>query len=95
MKRCMLSNLLALKTISIPLVSISSQRRSTGLSKCRGHGMNVWEIFLISNAFKVGKQMLLSLLKLLTKTCLYAKYMLMISFLGILTSHLVKGLVGS
>jgi hypothetical protein len=28
------------KMISIPLISISSQRRSTGLSKRRGHDMN-------------------------------------------------------
>jgi hypothetical protein len=36
---------------------------------------------------------LLSSLKQLTNTCLYAKFMLMILFLGLLTSHLVKRLV--
>jgi hypothetical protein len=42
--------------------------------------------FLITNDFKVGKAVLLSLLKLLQKTCLYAKFMLMILYLGLLTS---------
>jgi hypothetical protein len=50
--------------------------------------------FLITNGFKVGKPILLSSLKLLQKTCLYAKFMLMILYLGLLTSHLVKSLVG-
>jgi hypothetical protein len=51
--------------------------------------------FLITNGFKVGKSILLSSLKLLQKTYLYAKFMLMILYLGLLTSHLVKSLVGS
>jgi hypothetical protein len=42
--------------------------------------------FLITNDFKVGKAVLLSLLKLLKMTCLYAKFMLMILYLGLLTS---------
>jgi hypothetical protein len=50
--------------------------------------------FLITNSFKGGKLTLLSLLKLLLKTCLYAKFMLMILYLGLLTSHLVKSLIG-
>jgi hypothetical protein len=41
------------------------------------------------------KSILLSLLKLLQKSSLYAKFMLMILYLGLLTSHLVKSLVGS
>jgi hypothetical protein len=49
--------------------------------------------FLITNGFKVGKADL-TLLKLLQKACLYAKSMLMILYLGLLTSHLVKSLVG-
>jgi hypothetical protein len=50
--------------------------------------------FLITNGFKVGKMILLSSPKLLLKTCLYAKFMLMILYLGLLTSHLLKSLVG-
>jgi hypothetical protein len=51
--------------------------------------------FLITNGFKVGKTILLSFLKQLQKICLYAKFMLMISYLGLLTNQLVKSLVGS
>jgi hypothetical protein len=40
------------------------------------------------------KLTLLSSLKQLLKTSLYAKFMLMILYLGLLTSHLVKSLVG-
>jgi hypothetical protein len=50
--------------------------------------------FLITNGFKVGK-VDPTLLKLLQKICLYAKFMLMISYLGLLTNLLVKSLVGS
>jgi hypothetical protein len=50
--------------------------------------------FLITNGFKVGKVTLLSSLKRLLKTCLYAKFILMILYLGLLTSQLVKNLVG-
>jgi hypothetical protein len=45
-------------------------------------------------ASKLVKLTLLSSLKLLKKTCLYVKFMLMILYLGLLTSHLVKSLVG-
>jgi hypothetical protein len=50
--------------------------------------------FLITNGFKVGKPILHSSLKLFQKICLYAKFMLMILYLGLLTSQLVKSLVG-
>jgi hypothetical protein len=50
--------------------------------------------FILTNGFNVGKLTLLSSLKQLIKTCLYAKFMLMILSLGLLTSHLVKSLVG-
>jgi hypothetical protein len=49
--------------------------------------------FLLTNGFK-EKLTLLSSLKQFLKTCLYAKFMLMILSLGLLTSHLVKSLVG-
>src|SRR5688572_17230108 len=46
-------------------------------------------------ASKSEKSILLSLLKQLQMICLYAKFMLMISYLGLLTNLHVKGLVGS
>jgi hypothetical protein len=51
--------------------------------------------FIITNGFKVGKANPTLFTKLLLKTCLYAKFMLMILYLDLLTSHLVKSLVGS
>jgi hypothetical protein len=54
--------------------------------------MNVCEIFLSLMASKSERSILLSLVKLLQKTCLYAKFMLMILDLGLLTSQLVKSL---
>jgi hypothetical protein len=53
------------------------------------------EIFLSLTASKSKKPVLLSLLRLLQKICLYAKFMLMILYLGLLTNQLVKSLVGS
>jgi hypothetical protein len=46
-------------------------------------------------ASKSEKLILLSLLKHLEMICLYAKFMLMISYLGLLTNLHVKSLVGS
>jgi hypothetical protein len=57
--------------------------------------MNACEIFLSLMASKSERAILLSLLKLLQKTCLYAKFMLTVLYLGLLTSQLVKSLVGS
>jgi hypothetical protein len=93
-KRYMLSNLLSLKIVSNLHMCISSQRRFMGSSKLQEHGMNACETFLSLMASKLVKLTLLSSLKLLLKTCLYAKFMLMILYLGLLTSHLVKSLVG-
>jgi hypothetical protein len=66
-----------------------------GSSKPQEHGMNARETFLSLMASKSEKSILLSSLKLLQKTCLFAKFMLMILYLGLLTSQLVKSLVGS
>jgi hypothetical protein len=66
-----------------------------GSSKPQEHGMNAYEISLSLMASKSVKPILHSLLKLLQKICLYAKFMLMISYLGLLTNLLVKSLVGS
>jgi hypothetical protein len=89
----MLSNLLALKIVSTLIMCINSQRRFTGSSKPQEHGMNACEIFLSLMASKSAKMILLSLLKPLQMICLYAKYMLMISYLGLLTNLHVKSLV--
>jgi hypothetical protein len=94
-KRSMLSNLLALKIVSTLTMCINSQRRFIGSSKPEEHGMNACEILLSLMASKSVKPILLSLLKLLQKICLYAKFMLMISYLDLLTNQLVKSLVGS
>jgi hypothetical protein len=74
---------------------INSQRRFMSSSKPQEYGMNACEISLSLMASKSEKPILRSLLKLLQKICLYAKFMLMISYLGLLTNLLVKSLVGS
>jgi hypothetical protein len=65
-----------------------------GSSKPQEHGMNACETFLSLMASKLVKPILLSSLKQLQNTCLYAKFTLMTLYLGLLTSHLVKSLVG-
>jgi hypothetical protein len=91
----MLSNLPALKIVSTLTMFINSQRRFMGSSKPQEHGMNACVISLSPMASKSVKPILLSLLKLLQKICLYAKFMLLISYLGLLTNLLAKSLVGS
>jgi hypothetical protein len=86
----MLSNLPALKIVSILTMFINSQRRFMGSNKPQEHGMNVCEISLSLMASKSERSILLSLLKLLQRTCLYAKFMFMILYLDLLTSQLVK-----
>jgi hypothetical protein len=93
-KRSMLSNLPDLKIVSTLTMCINSQRRFMGSSKSQEHGMNACEISLSLMASKSEKSILHSLLKLLQKICLYAKFMLMISYLGLLTNLLMKSLVG-
>jgi hypothetical protein len=53
------------------------------------------QYFLITNGFKVGKADPTLFTKTIEKTCSFAKFMLMISYLGLLTSLPVKSLVGS
>jgi hypothetical protein len=65
-----------------------------GSSKPQEHDMNAYETFLSLMASKLEKLILLSSLKLLQKTCLYARFMLMILYLCLLISQLVKSLVG-
>jgi hypothetical protein len=94
-KRSMLSNLPALKIVSTLTMSINSLRRFMGSSKPQDHGMNALGIFSSLMNSKSERPILLYSLKLLKMTCLYAKFMLMILYLGILTSLHVKNLVGS
>ena len=84
-----------LKIVSTLTMSIGSLRRFMGSSKPQEHGMNALEIYLSLMASKSERPILHSLLKLLKMTCLYAKFMLMILYLGLLTSLHVKSLVGS
>ena len=91
----MLSNLPALKTVSILTMFIGSLRRFMGSSKPQEHGMNALEISLSLMDSKSERPILRSLPKLLKMICLYAKFMLMISYLGLLTNLLVMSLVGS
>jgi hypothetical protein len=66
-----------------------------GSNKPQEHGINACEISLSLMASKSERPIILSSLKLLQMTCLYAKFMLMILYLGPLTSQRVKSLVGS
>jgi hypothetical protein len=50
--------------------------------------------FLITNGFKVGKANPTIFTKTIAKDFLYAKFMLMILYLGLPTSQFVKNLVG-
>jgi hypothetical protein len=58
-------------------MSTSSLRCSMDLSKPQEHGMNALEIFLFLMLSRLGKLILLSLLRLIMVICLYAKYMSM------------------
>jgi hypothetical protein len=61
----------------IPTTSTGSLRRSIDLSKPQEHDMNALEIFLLLTLSRLGKLILLSLLRLVMVIYLYAKYMLM------------------
>jgi hypothetical protein len=68
---------LASRMIGIPTTSTGSLRRSMDLSKPQEHGMNALEIFLFLMLSRLGKLILLSLLRLVMVICLFAKYMSM------------------
>jgi hypothetical protein len=68
---------LASRMTGIPTMSTSSLRRSMDLSKLQEHGMNALVIFLFLMLSRLGKLILLSLLRLIMVICLYAKYMSM------------------
>jgi hypothetical protein len=58
-------------------MSTSSLKRSMDLSKPQEHGMNALEISLFLMLLRLGKLILLSLLRLVMVISLYAKYMSM------------------
>jgi hypothetical protein len=68
---------LASRRTGIPTMSISSLRSSMGLSKLQEHGLNTLEIFLFLICSRLGKLILLFLLRLEVVICLYAKFMSM------------------
>jgi hypothetical protein len=78
---------LALRTTCIPTTSTSSLRRSMDLSKPQDHGMNALEIFSFLMLSRLGKLILLSLLRL-AMWYFYAKYMSMTLYLVLLIKSL-------
>jgi hypothetical protein len=68
---------LASRMTGIPTMSTGSLRHSMDLSKPQEHGINALEIFLYLTLSRLGKRILLSLLRLVVLICLYAKYMSM------------------
>jgi hypothetical protein len=68
---------LASRMTDISTMFISSLRRSMDLSKLQEHGTNALEIFLYLMLARLGKRILLFLLRLVMVICLCAKYMSM------------------
>jgi hypothetical protein len=68
---------LASRMTVIRTMSTSSLRRSMDLSKLQEHGMIALEIFFFIMLSRLGKLILLFLLRLVMVICLYAKYMSM------------------
>jgi hypothetical protein len=71
---------------------INSIRRSMGLSKNQECGMNDLGTFLLKMILRLVRLILLSSLEKWVKICLYAKSMLMILFLVLLTNLFVMSL---
>jgi hypothetical protein len=76
-RKYMWNNPRASRMTGIPTMSTSSLRCSMDLSKLQEHGMNGLDIFLFLMLSRLGKLILLSLLRLIMVICLYAKYMSM------------------
>jgi hypothetical protein len=75
-----------LKIKNILTMSISSIRRSMGISKLVKHGMNDLGIFSPKTILRLVKPNLLSSLQRLTRIYSFAKFMLMILYLVLLTN---------
>jgi hypothetical protein len=78
----------------IPNTSTSSLRRSMGLSKPQEHGMHALDISMFLTLSRLGKLILLSLLRLVMVIFSYAKYMLMTLYLVLLIKSRVRCLAG-
>jgi hypothetical protein len=92
-KKCMWNNHPALKVKDILTRSINSISRSMGLRKHQEHGMNVLGISLLKMDLQLVRLTLLSSLEKWLKIYLYAKFMLMILYLVLLTNPFVMSLV--
>jgi hypothetical protein len=84
----------ALRMTGIPTTSTSSLRHSMDLRKPQEHGMNVLEIFSFLMLSRLGKLILLSLLRLSMVIFLFAKYLSLTLYLVLLIKSLVRSLAG-
>jgi hypothetical protein len=75
-----------------PNHAINSIKRSMGLSKHQEHSMNVLGTFLLKMVLGLVRPTLLSSLQKWVKICLYAKSILMILYLVLLTNPFVMSL---
>ena len=91
-RKFMLNNLLSLLILRNPIMFTSFTKLFMVLNKLLEHGINAWPSFLLKKALKLGKLILLFLLKGLMENYLYAKFMLMIPYLDQLTLILVRSL---
>jgi uncharacterized membrane protein YfhO len=90
--RCACSNHPALKVKDILTMYINSIWCSIGLSKHQEHDMNALETSLLKMVLELVCLVLLSSLEKWVKICLYAKSMLMILYLILLTNSFVMSL---
>jgi hypothetical protein len=88
----MWSNRTALKVNDILTMAINSIRRSMGLSKHQEHGINALGTSLLKVVLGLVRPTLLSSLEKWVKIYLYAKSMLMIFYLALLTNPFVMSL---
>jgi hypothetical protein len=93
-RKYMWNNPLASRMTGISIMSTSYLSRSTNLSKLQEHGMNALEIFLFLMLSRLGKLIILSLLRLVMVICLYVKFMSMTQYLVLLIKSLVRSLAG-
>jgi hypothetical protein len=89
----MWSNRTDLKVNDILTMAINSIRRSMGLSKHQEHGINALGTSLLKIVLGLVRSTLLSSLEKWVKIYLYAKSMLMILYLALLTNPFVMSLV--
>jgi hypothetical protein len=88
----MWSNHPTLKVNDILTMSIKSIRHSMGLSKHQEHGMNALETSLLQMVLGLVRPTLLSSLEKWVKIYLYAKSILMILYLVLLTNPFMMNL---